>query len=168
MEIAVPFFVKKQLHESSFFLGALLSVEGVGAVFAAFSICVFEKYLKKERLLAAGIILSSIGVFMLGVCHEKELMFFFMAINGAGIAAACIIFNTSLLSIVPEAYRSRFFTIVLFSEGLAAPIGLFSVGHLIDFVGITKSFMFMGAGLFCLMLVEHYSKTFRFLSEGFQ
>lgn len=163
MEIAIPFFVKKYLHESSVFLGILLSAEGIGIVFSALTLRFFEKYFRNDQLMMWGIILSAFGIFMLGFYPNKIVALIFIAMNGAGITTASMVFNTSLLKIIPEMYRSRFFTILLFAEGLAAPMGLFFTGQAIDFFGITKTFMFMGGWLFCLMLCNIYLKTFRFL-----
>lgn len=79
------------------------------------------------------------------------------------MTSANIIINTVLMKTIPEIYRSRFFTIITFAEGLAVPLGLFVGGYLTDYLGVMKMFLAMGCGLFLLSILLVYCKPFAFL-----
>lgn len=165
MQIALPVFVKIHLHATSKFFGIVLSVDGLGAILASIFLGKISCILTEEKLFVGGILLVSASIFLLGIFPYKYTALLFLMLSSIGLTSSSIVLNTVLLKIIPDKLRSRFFTILLFAEGIAIPVGLLGAGYCIDHFGVAKVFMGMGFGLFIICLVTIYFRLFSFLSN---
>jgi MFS family permease len=163
LQIALPFFVKNCLHETSLFFGLFISAQGVGAVLASFILKYFSNKLRKDVIILMSFLFVGCGILLLGLTVNKIYLLLCLVLIGVGSAIANIIINVSLLRLVPKYVRSRFFTILLFVEGCAIPLSLLFSGYLIDRFGVINIFFMMGVGLSFFVLVAAYLKVFNVL-----
>lgn len=165
MQIALPVYVKNHLEESSTFLGILISAQALGAILSSITIGFLSKIMQKDQLVLLCFVLAALGISLLGISTYKYLSFLYVMVCSMGITSVSILINTNLMIFVSDHYRSRFFTIVFFLEGIALPLGLITVGYLIDYLGVTIIFLYMGLVFLFLVFFLLYAKVFYFLNE---
>lgn len=151
LQIALPFFVKKHLHESSRYLGILMSAEGCGAVIASVGFGLLA-WIGDKKVIIIGVLTAAFGILVFSFHLDKFIYLFGIALISFGINIASIVFNTTLMKIVDEQFRSSFFTFLLFIENALVPISLFIAGYLIDSLGIISFFVISGLSLVSIAL----------------
>lgn len=169
LQIALPFFVKKHLHESSRYLGILMSAEGCGAIIASVGFGLLA-WVGDKKVIIIGVLAASFGILVFSFHLDKFLYLFGIALISFGINIASIVFNTSLMKIVDEQFRSSFFTFLFFIENAIVPISLFIAGYLIDSLGIISFFVISGLSLasialwFCCVNVLQFIEGSEFIN----
>jgi DHA3 family macrolide efflux protein-like MFS transporter len=137
--------------EASFFLGMVVASHMVGHI----------KARRPARFFCWGLAFVGVTVAALGVSPIAWLFVFWNLLAGLAVPIADIPMNTYMQVSVPDQFRGRVNSVVSTICTGVMPVGMAMGGILVDKVGVTNAFVFMGAGMMLACLAGLLDPRFR-------
>lgn len=163
--VVLPVLVKEGRGLPAWYLGALRSSMGGGAIVGSVLTGWFCRKLRTDRVVVFGIGLMGIAVASLPWAPGLALPIGAMLSVGAASALANIPIMSQLTAATPDAYRSRVHSVILFLGQGAGPLGVALAGMSLAAFGLARTMTAMGIATLLLapilFVIPHLSEFFR-------
>ena len=163
--VVLPVLVKQARGLPPWYLGALESSMGVGAIVGAILTGWCCRMLMTDRVVVLGIGLTGIAVASLPWAPGLALPMVAMLGVGAATTLANIPILSQLAAATPDGYRARVNSIMLFLCMGVAPLGVALAGVFVSTFGLTRTMTAMGVATLLLspivFSIPHLSEFFR-------
>ncbi len=153
----IPVLSVEVLDVGSEAYGLLLGSFGVGAVAIAFVIGSLDERVLPSRLLGAGLALTAVSVFGLGLAPGLAVGVFFMLAFGASYVTVVAIDHSTIQALSDDHIRGRVTSLWLMTFGTGFPLGTILMGIIADVVGVRAVLVAAGV-LVALVLVGFASR----------
>ena len=134
--VLLPAYATDILHVAEARYGALLSANGLGALFGALTVATFGTRLKPRLLIFGGLWLFSAMLVLLAVVRWYPLVLLCLALGGWGMMLYFATTNTLIQSSVSNAMRGRVMGIWALVFGGMMPAGGLESGFLSQAIGV--------------------------------
>ncbi len=142
-------------------VGLLSAAEGAGAFGGALAIAFFARNAWFKRLYFYGAVAFILGVFCLSFAASYWLAVLILVLAGLGMAGFGAMQTTLVLSLAPPEARSRLMGLLSVCIG-CAPLGLFNLGLLSDWIGAPAALTVVSStGLILLAVIVIAIPTIR-------
>jgi MFS family permease len=165
LTVAFPLLAKSSGTMPVWLIGLLKSGISAGMIAGALSLGALSRKFKSDRLIMAGVGIIGAGLLFLGLGATPAAQCGIMFAIGAGL----VIINVPLMSqnnlAIPDQYRSRALSMVMFFNQAFAPAGVLAAGGIIASAGLGFT-LAAGGGLVLLAipamrLAPEFTKFFR-------
>lgn len=148
--VALPLLAVNQYHFSSTELGVILAFFGIGIVFGS-TIITFCKIPEDKNfvLCFTSVVLLGLSFILIAIKPYYIEMFALVFLAGVSIAFFNTIVTACRAAAIPDEYRSRIETFVLFIAQISIPIGTSVSGILFPTFGVNNSVILFGL---CIIL----------------
>lgn len=154
----LPVFAGAVLHRGPEIYGTLLSMNGLAGFSATLVVASFGFLLNKGLTSLLVLMVSSVGVILLGLSQWLPLTVLAVCIMGFGQTVFRVSNNTMIQTLSPDALRGRIQSIYHLDHGLT-PLAGFIIGVLAD--QFTPRWAVTGVGLASLVLSVYFLTNFR-------
>ncbi|QPJ88447.1 MFS transporter [Serratia marcescens] len=162
LSIALPLLVVEQYRFNSTELGVILALFGVGVVLGSFIITICN--VKPERNFKLCLLsILTLGIsFVLSAENPFYIeIYFLLFIAGVSVALFNAIVTSSRATAIPDEYRSRIETFVLFLAQISIPVGSSLCGVLIAWLGVNITIIIFGVCILFASLLLNFVPKFR-------
>jgi predicted MFS family arabinose efflux permease len=134
--VLMPAFASDVLGVGSFQYSALLSANGIGALFGALTVAMFGSRLPKRLLIFGGLGFFAVMLLLLALTRSYYLALLFMAMAGWGMLLYFSTTNTLIQMSVADGMRGRVMGIWALVFGGMMPVGGLEAGTLSHSLGV--------------------------------
>jgi MFS family permease len=152
--VLIPWLFKIHLQLNSFAYGAAVTCSGIGAIAAALIFGSRPRWRKRGLLAYGGAGLSGLALLAMSFADTPILLGMLMALEGFGLMAFGLIWETSLQELVPEEAFGRVASLDMMGSFMLLPAGYLLVGWLADRIGgLSTIALFSSLGLAAVILL---------------
>ena len=148
MEWAV--LIKETKNLPPWFLGALTSSFSLGAIGGSMALQRISRGNRLDRSILAGVVVTGMGIFLLPHVPNIPWAWLMAFLVGVGSMWTEIPMHTQLTLAMPDEFRARVDSIIVFCCGIAAPLGMTLAAILIGRIGAVFTISLSGILLICL------------------
>ena len=134
--VLLPAFASELLHVDERGYGALLSANGIGAVFGALAVASFGGRVRPRLLVFGGLGLFSLMLLLLSLTRNYYLALLFLAVGGWGMLLYFSTTNTLVQTSVEDHMRGRVMGVWALIFGGMLPVGGLEAGTLSHWWGV--------------------------------
>lgn len=134
--VVLPAFASELLHVDERGYGALLSANGIGAVFGALAVASLGRHVRPRLMIFGGLGLFSLMLFLLSLTRNYYLALLFLAVAGWGMLLYFSTTNTVVQTSVTDEFRGRVMGIWALVFGGMLPVGGMEAGLLSHSCGV--------------------------------
>ncbi|MFU2316928.1 MFS transporter [Rahnella sp. PCH160] len=162
LSIALPLLVVGEYHFNSTELGIILALFGIGVVLGSFIITFYQVREESHFKLCFISVLTLGASFVLFAMNPYYIeMFVLVFIAGVSVALFNAIVTSSRATAIPDNFRSRIETFVLFIAQISIPIGSSLTGVLISWLGLDATIALFGLSIILASCLLNYVPKIR-------
>jgi DHA3 family macrolide efflux protein-like MFS transporter len=154
MQVLIPAYAKQLRGMPAWFLGGLESSMGLGIILGAVTTPVLDK--RKIPLVIIGLCLLGSVFALLSYLPGILFPMLMMGLLGIGAAWTNIPISTRMSVAMPDHYRSRFNSIVMFLINGTAPLGIAVGGMICTMFGVTRSMSSLGLAVLLMIPILYW------------
>jgi predicted MFS family arabinose efflux permease len=147
LTVVLAVFAKESRGMPAWFLGALQSSVGLGAVVGALCIAFLQRRLRASLFMVLSVALMGACVILLPLTSDSVLPVALTAVFGAATAWTNIPLSAQFALTVPDAFRARIGSVTGFVVQAVSPLGVAVAGMLVAEAGVTTALFLLGAAL---------------------
>ncbi|CAI1214589.1 enterobactin exporter EntS [Serratia plymuthica] len=162
LSIALPLMVVEKYHFNSTELGAILALFGIGVILGSFIITIYNVHTKHNFKLCLLSVLALGTSFVLCTTNIFYIEIYFLVfIAGVSVSLFNAIVTSSRATAIPDEYRSRIETFVLFIAQISIPVGSSLSGVLISWLGVSVTICVFGVCILLASFLLYFVPKFR-------
>lgn len=152
--VMIPWLYKVHLQLDSFAYGIGITCSGVGAIAAALAFGSRARWRRRGLLAYSGSALGGVALLLMPLSDSPAVLGALMALQGFGVMAFGLIWETSLQELVPEEAFGRVASLDMLGSFALLPGGYLLVGWLADRMGgVPTITLFASMGLLIVLSV---------------
>lgn len=147
--VLIPPFADTVLRNTEIGTSALLTAQGIGALFASAFVAWANRRGMRGRLLVTGAILGPVAVMLMAVTTTLPLAALLVGLAGFAFVCQFVLQNTLIQTIVPDEYRGRVLSLYTLSFFGLSPFGSLIIGTTAQAIGTVPAILFFGCFSLC-------------------
>lgn len=151
LSIALPLLAVNEYHFGSEELGIITAMFGVGLVVGSYVVSRYKNLLYPFNICLFSICLLGLSFLSCSFTSSLGLIYFLIFLSGFGAALFNTIISSSRATAIPDSYRSRIETFVLFIAQLSIPIGTSLCGLMLHFFSLKLTIFLLGC---CILITS--------------
>jgi DHA3 family tetracycline resistance protein-like MFS transporter len=155
--VALPFWVKDNLHADVGALGLIVAASSVGSIIGALWIGRYSRWRRRGIWTYCAWMASGLALMVMGMVPSLAVALFSALVFGIGLMAGNLIWTNIMQELVPNALLGRVSSVDQFGSFLLMPVGFGVSAWLTAQVGAPRVFLLSGAiggGLMALGLLH--------------
>lgn len=144
LSIALPLLAVKEYHFGSEELGIVTAMFGVGLVVGSYIVSRFKNLMYPFNICLFSICLLGLSFLSCSFTSSLALIYLLMFLSGFGAALFNTIISSSRAIAIPDNYRSRIESFVLFIAQISIPIGSSLCGLMLYFFSLKLTIFLLG------------------------